>query len=398
MKVLQAGIDSLVIGYHIHDYINVNEFDELKTAKLKAQEKQFDGRGASVSWFGIDFMCKPRGVRGYEYVLENADFTVCIAVTPYDGVKMPEIYTTFRAEALWYKTPPVLVKVFKHWLEGWAVVIGEIVSRCDPCMDLELDYPDINIKNQLLTVAHKKSSHLDIVPAVNYMTCSRFTDLVVGSGALLGRFYDKVAESTIHQKEYMLDVLKARGWDGETGVTRAEFQMRRDFLRDAKRVLAGGVVGDEGVNTFDELIQYLPDLWTYCTRDWLRICEKVYLNHNQSKSKSTDYWQLIQSSYELYGAPQGMLRRRVKDVKYNHLEAQCKGIISSMTAVRASGEGLAVARFKVRQDLRDYLDSEDYRERVAHKIPAFSNMEKPDTHLIDAAIKLGAIPIEDKRR
>jgi hypothetical protein len=75
------------------------------------------------------------------------------------------------------------------------------------------------------------------------------------------------------------------------------------------------------------------------------------------------------------------------------LGAQLKGIISSMTAVYASGEGTAVARLKVRQDLRDYLESEDYRGRVARKINAFSNMEKPDTHLINEAIRLGAVPV-----
>jgi hypothetical protein len=87
----------------------------------------------------------------------------------------------------------------------------------------------------------------------------------------------------------------------------------------------------------------------------------------------------------------------VKDVKYTHLGTQLKGIISSMTAVLASGEGVEVARFKVRQDLRDYLESEDYRERVAKKIPAFSNMEKPDTHLIDEAIRLGAVLTIEKQ-
>jgi hypothetical protein len=56
----------------------------------------------------------------------------------------------------------------------------------------------------------------------------------------------------------MLAVFRDR--DGKTGVTRAESQLRRDFLKDAKKVMAGGIVTDEGVNTFDELLLFLPDL------------------------------------------------------------------------------------------------------------------------------------------
>ncbi len=58
-------------------------------------------------------------------------------------------------------------------------------------------------------------------------------------------------------------------------------------------------------------------------------------------------------------------------------------------AALGSGLGTATGIFKLKEDLRDMLLSEDFLNDVVKRQGSVANMEKPDTHLIDAAVKMG---------
>jgi hypothetical protein len=79
MKVVASGIDTLVMGFSIQGYLDVDDFEALTEAKLKAGEKQFDSKGCGMDWFGVELTMMPRGAMGYEWVMRNADVSVCIA-------------------------------------------------------------------------------------------------------------------------------------------------------------------------------------------------------------------------------------------------------------------------------------------------------------------------------
>lgn len=140
-KIVNSGIDGLVIGFSIAKYRNIEAFEVLRDAKAKAGEKLFGGKGSSVTWFGIDFSVSARGTRGYEWVLENADVRLCIAQEARGGQVYPEVYVTFRANYLWQMSPIGAVQRFTEWLVNWAVVKGNKVSRCDLCIDMEMQLP-----------------------------------------------------------------------------------------------------------------------------------------------------------------------------------------------------------------------------------------------------------------
>jgi len=55
-----------------------------------------------------------------------------------------------------------------------------------------------------------------------------------------------------------------------------------------------------------------------------------------------------------------------------------------------SGLGTATGMFKLTEDLRCILKSEDFLTDVAKRQGMAANMEKPSTHLVDAAIAMGA--------
>jgi len=377
VRVVASGIDTLVIGFTIESYVGVNDFETLTEAKNKAGERQFDKKGYSVEWFGAEFNMAARGAMGYEWVMRNADVTVCIAREAKGGSIIPEVYVTFSSQNLWTNGLNGAVMMFERWLSIWATISGTKISRADLCLDIAMPFPVIDIKNEIVSRARKKRRVNEPVKIEHHVECRRDTGYRFGSGDLVGRFYDKTNEIKVSQKEWAKEVWKAEGWDGETPVVRYEFQCRRNFLKEMS------------VNSFEELKERLTDIWRYCTHDWLRVCDQG-ANTNQSRWKSKDYWTLIQQSFSLFGQAYGVLRMKSKKVRYDHLFKQIRGCCVSGVAVLGSGLGTATGMFKLKEDLQAMLESGDFLKDVAKRKGSAANMEKPATHLVDAAIKVGA--------
>jgi len=377
VKVVASGIDTLVIGFSIESYVGVNNFETLTEAKNKAGERQFDKKGYGVEWFGTEFNMTARGAMGYEWVMRNADVTVCIAREVKGGSIIPEVYVTFSSENLWTNGLDGAVMAFTRWLSKWAVISGNKISRVDLCLDVAMPFPVIDIKDEIVSRARKKRRINEPVKIEHHVECRRDTGYRFGSGDLVGRFYDKTNEIKVSQKEWMKEVWKAQDWDGETPVVRYEFQCRRNFLKEMS------------VNSFEELKERVADIWRYCTNDWLRVCDQG-ANTNQSRWKSKDYWKLIQQSFSLFGQAYGVLRMKSKKVRYDHLLKEIRGCCVSAVAVLSSGLGTATSMFKLEKDLEAMLKSEAFRIDVAKRQGLVSNMERPASHLIDAAIKMGA--------
>ncbi len=377
MRVVASGIDTLVIGFSIDGYVGVNNFEALTEAKNQAGERQFDKKGYGVEWFGTEFNMTARGAMGYEWVMRNADVTVCIAREAKGGSIIPEVYVTFSSQNLWANGLDGAVMTFERWLSKWAVISGTRISRVDLCLDVAMPFPVIDIKSEIVSRARKKRRVNELVKIEHHVECRRDTGYRFGSGDLVARFYDKTNEIKVSQKEWMKEVWTAEGWDGESPVVRYEFQCRRNFLKEMS------------VNSLEELKEGLADIWRYCTHDWLRICNQG-ANTNQSRWKSKDYWTLIQQSFVLFGQAYGVLRMKSRKVRYDHLLKQIRGCCVTAVAVLSSGLGTAAGMFKLKEDLQAMLQSEDFLTDVAKRQGLVSNMKKPGSHLIDAAIKMGA--------
>ncbi len=67
-----------------------------------------------------------------------------------------------------------------------------------------------------------------------------------------------------------------------------------------------------------------------------------------------------------------------------------RGVMVSACASLTSGHEIHAAIFKTRREINDIMMSEAFRNDVIARIPLVGNMEKPDTHLVDEAIRLGA--------
>lgn len=383
LQVVASGVDTLIIGYMIDEYRYPDDFEVLREAKLRAGEKMFNKMGYPVNWSGTGFSMKASGGSGYEWIIKNDDVMIRIAKEAWQGKVFPEVFVTFFSQYLWTEGTDGAVSKLTEWLNKWAVIKETRVSRYDLCIDLAMPLPEINLVKEVVTRARNKVEYDS--PIERYITGRCTTGYKIGSGDLSARIYDKTAEIYVSQKEWFHDYWLEKGWDGKIPVTRCEFQFRRQFLKEMD------------VNSYEDLIERMADIWRYCTQDWLKICYPG-TKTNQSRWKVKEYWQFIQDNYTLFGQAWGVLRLKTRNIKYEHLMQLVRGAAVSAGANKANAHGIHVAMFQLKKDIDNILKSEDFKNDVIKRQSLIGNMEKPDTDLLDEAIRLGGklIDIEKK--
>ncbi len=376
MKVVGCGVDSLVIGFKVSQYHNVNDFEALSEAKAKAGERQFNSKGASVTWFGVDWNILPRGASGYEWIMSNADIKICIAREAQSGRVMPELYVTFTSEFLWEKGIRQAMVEVEQWLSRWATIVGNKVSRADLCLDVAMPFPVIDLNKDMVTRAKSKVEHNEHQVSSRHVSGKATTGYSVGKGDLMARIYDKTKEIRKSGKEWFKDIWLASGWDGKQTVVRFEFQSRRGFLKEM------------GVDSFSDLLERLADVWRYYTHDWLKICVPGS-GSNQARWQCRDYWSLVQGSFDLFGEAYGVLRYKAKNVKYEHLVKQARGCLVSACALKNSQYGLDKLTTDFKQEMDKMFSSEEFNQDIKERQAKMSTLDQPPTHMVDAALALG---------
>ncbi len=111
---------------------------------------------------------------------------------------------------------------------------------------------------------------------------------------------------------------------------------------------------------------------------------------NQARWAVREFWKLLQNSYSLFGQALGVLKMEVKQVRYDHLLTGLRGYMVAAGASLSSGLGIEQAIFKLRSDLRAMWSDNELRSDILARQCSMANMEKPHTHLVDAAIQMGA--------
>jgi hypothetical protein len=386
MKVLSAGIDTLVVGFKIERYLEGVTFDILTDAKSQAAEKYFDSKGCAVNWYGVDFIVQPRGSMGYEWVLQNDDITMCLNPKVSNGRIMPEVYVTFSSKYLWavgYKN--AFYEVY-NWILTWAICNDNTISRCDLCMDIEMPMPVIEIEKEMVTKARYKKEYPYTIPdVVSHYSGRRITSYQIGKGKLLARIYDKTNEIIKSRKDWFKDIWEKQGWDKNEKVVRVEFQCRREFLKE------------KCTQSFADLEYTLGSIWDYCTHDWLRVCD-AGSKGNQSRWKEKEYWKLIQDSSSMFGEVYSIPRVKIKKVKCEHLMKQLEGILISLCALMADEFGIDGAKVLTIADIRQLIHSKEFKIDVMKRMAKFGNVKKVNNnYLIEEIMKLGGVieSIED---
>jgi hypothetical protein len=188
----------------------------------------------------------------------------------------------------------------------------------------------------------------------------RFTGVDMGKGEIMLRAYDKVAElkrSRSHHKQEIFAEIWGLSKFNEQSVTRIEYQLRRSKLREF-----ADVEKTQQIDTVDDLTNSLKSLWRYLTTEWTKLTETpVDRNHNQSKSKASEFWQQVRSV--VWTGAFGQVRNhplKLKDIVM--LRKQARGILMSVCAcLEVESDDIntivQLCQELIDEDLRKFFDS-----------------------------------------
>jgi hypothetical protein len=93
--------------------------------------------------------------------------------------------------------------------------------------------------------------------------------------------YDKTAEIMVSRKDWMHEVWRSNGGDGESRVTRVEFRYKPERLREM------------GVEEAYAFLDQLPSPWAYSTKQWLRHTLPS-TDRNKARWPTSPLWEEVQ--------------------------------------------------------------------------------------------------------
>jgi hypothetical protein len=208
------------------------------------------------------------------------------------------------------------------------------------------DYLKLIVNNHAITRAQKD---------VFYRKYQRLETYTIGSDVELC-IYDKLTElaekgnteKAALMKKYVFDCGGGVG-DG-SGITRVEFRLRRDALRQL------------GINTIDDLYRKETALVEWLTSHWFRILEKPKIRGHENTATIHPLWGEVQGLFKHYFPGSGETREpvawtRIDSVKCEPeaLEKQAAGCLASAMALRYGGQtNLVNFRTKLHQEVDKY--------------------------------------------
>jgi hypothetical protein len=190
--------------------------------------------------------------------------------------------------------------------------LGEVNGERLRRVDLASDYTDFPLEEMgqdaLVTQRSKTVSFhtqaKDVLPSVDFeggdqadvrvyrRSDSTITGYVVSPGnCLMARLYCKTTElrhpGREHKRELEYSIWKSNGWDGESAVTRVEFQVRGEALDDFK------------IRDPKDLEKKLDSIWQYCTQQWLRVVD-VDTSIRRARCALLPCWDVVRTTVFLH--------------------------------------------------------------------------------------------------
>jgi hypothetical protein len=118
---------------------------------------------------------------------------------------------------------------------------------------------------------------------------------------------------------------KEKGWDGESTVTRVEFQLRRDFFKKFS------------ITTYEQFMEKIGDVYSYLVEDWISV-RKPNDDVNRSRWPVSEFWQEVQGGSNQFGGKHGNLtKRQINEAKIERLLPQAVGSYTSAMSLMKIG-------------------------------------------------------------
>jgi hypothetical protein len=264
---LRWGIDSLYLSYPGH--LSDSARHELADLKKLAQQLPHEAAKAQYAFDGHVFEVSDKGTGLFAFRLSDGAFDIKLSTSR--GGAVPMAYVQVRSRYLAHKDPGAIENHLRSVLRCFGEPEAPKVSR----VDLFFDFA-----SAVDMEGWKREAWVTKASAVHqYAEDATFTGWSIGAGsALMARLYLKSLECRKTGKDYLLDLWKRAGWDGETPVWRLEFEFRREVLAQLK------------LASLPEVMDNLDGLWSYATTDWLKLCQVNPADRTRSRWPLHPLW------------------------------------------------------------------------------------------------------------
>lgn len=278
-----------------------------------------------AGWAGVERVeLAVRPVRADRWYFENADVQGIVDRHPLAGCHLE-----VKFAAVFLATNKLDSAV--AYVEAIAATLGVLLELRTRKLDMAADVAGWEIKgtDRLGFVKPGRSpltTHMELPEeegprSMREHGALRLTGHTIGAGgSRLARIYDKrvhLAEKCPDKLALEESIWRANGWTGETCVTRAEFQLRSEALREY------GIVSPVGLES------KLDALWQSMVQDWLRLVE-VGSATRSCRGRLDPRWQLLQACTFVHESHPALR----SSVRGGSTLAQALGVWMSYTSAR----------------------------------------------------------------
>jgi hypothetical protein len=265
-----------------------------------------------------------------------------------DAAFYPILRLVLSSEFLWSHGYIQAKEITEKFLNNICAYEKIQVSRCDLTADFEGGCPQITL-DQFVTAARSKDLIGGIHNKGHYLT-----GYTVGGRAIHLDIYDKTFEiKHKSHKEWFYDPWRLNGWDGESPVTRYEYRIRREALKEMH------------IETWDDLYSNLGGLWNYCTNDWLTVRDIGERGGRRTRSWAIcEWWKRVQEV--AFGDVTNIVRDRVRKCHIDNLLKSFQGYGKTIGAyqyhqMRQTPE---LAIYMLKRKVNQYFDTDEFKEAM----------------------------------
>ena len=347
-------IDTLYFLVDITNYETTceNLLNNLKKEKEIALYKfQANKSIHTIEINNMKFQINHSGTRGYEFIIRNDYFELCIAKyrSPIAGFKPIKI--RISSEALWSIGFIQSYETIKNWINlSFGQITSENVYRIDLCNHSNTDYTSNHEKNYKGNF--KKQN---ITYSGNNINAICFGSR--NNKLIYCRIYNKTLEILeTKRKSWFYEIWKNSNLNIEN-VWNLEFEIKSEFLRSKNLI------------TVYDVYEHLQDLWRYCTENWL-----VKINTDNSRKTRCSInpdWLEIQNAFNDFKSNGLIDNMSISTCNASLLIPELSGFITTYSANKKIKD-INSALELIKNDTQHYLKSKNttFSEVVNNKILA----------------------------
>ncbi len=381
--ILASNIDTLMLSIDIKwndSYFFAALTEGKSLAKLDKIDFPipFDIDSGNDEYF---FNVKYHGSQGYEWILNNPEYSLLVGnwINPQSR---PSVMVTIRSETLWRKGPRKAVCFITSFLEKLgAEIITTKISRLDLCVDTlfpEYLWSANILENRVTRATETKIFHSN----------KKLTGIMIGKGIFSARLYDKPLEiQQQSNKTWFFDVWGLKEVPKNHKIIRVEFQLRREAIKQL------------GIKHVYNLFDFIQNIWSYCTKDWLKFQDNPGKQSHQRKT--LDWWESIQNGFNNIPAGSPLIRNKAIKANQDRLSQQINGLLSSFAALELEGgfrirpdDVNLITAFKAfrRHQIGNNLSDIPFSKRVENKKAKYQRIKEKDLKSINTEEKNNSLP------